>query len=143
MTNLTLAQSYLIKAWKRLKILPVLLDEEAYSDVVREAQEIVELALKGMLRHVGVEPPKWHDVGSLLLEHRDRWPAEVRKRIADLAEASRWLRKEREFSFCGDIDFIPSEEYDLSDARRARQAAVAAVQAARLVIDPTRKLIRE
>ncbi|GAB4108465.1 MAG: hypothetical protein Kow001_05840 [Acidobacteriota bacterium] len=56
MTNLTLARSYLVKAWKRLKILTVLLEEEAYSDVVHEAQEIVELALKGMLRQVGIEP---------------------------------------------------------------------------------------
>ena len=36
------------------------------SDVVREAQEIVELALKGLLRQVGIEPPRWHDVGELL-----------------------------------------------------------------------------
>lgn len=46
MTNMSLARSYLIKAEKRLKILEVLLKEEDYSDVVREAQEIVELALK-------------------------------------------------------------------------------------------------
>jgi len=57
MTNKTLAQSYRIKALKRMKILEVLLREEAYSDVVREAQEIVELALTGMLRRIGVEPP--------------------------------------------------------------------------------------
>ena len=37
MTNASLAQSYLLKAWSRLKILQVLLDEGAYSDVVREA----------------------------------------------------------------------------------------------------------
>lgn len=49
MNNLALAHSYLVKAQKRLKILDVLLAEEAYSDVIREAQEIVELALKGML----------------------------------------------------------------------------------------------
>ena len=53
MTNGSLAESYLFKASKRLKIPPVLLQEEAYSDVVREAQEVVELALKGMLRQVG------------------------------------------------------------------------------------------
>lgn len=34
MTSITLAQSYLVKATKRLKILPVLLKEQAYSDVV-------------------------------------------------------------------------------------------------------------
>jgi HEPN domain-containing protein len=60
MTNMDLAQSYLIKARKRLKILGVLLQEEDYSDVVREAQEIVELSLKGMLRSAGIEPPKFH-----------------------------------------------------------------------------------
>jgi len=65
MTNVTLAESYLLKALKRLKILEVLRDEQAYSDVVREAQEIVELALKGVLRKVGVEPPRWHDVSDL------------------------------------------------------------------------------
>lgn len=70
MTNVTLAKSYLIKAQKRLRVLPALLAEDAYSDVIREAQEIVELALKGMLRQVGVEPPRWHDVGSLLQEYR-------------------------------------------------------------------------
>jgi HEPN domain-containing protein len=74
MKNISLAQSYLIKAQKRLKILDILLDESAYSDVIREAQEIVELALKGMLRQIGVEPPKWHDVGNMVVEYRSRFP---------------------------------------------------------------------
>ena len=66
MTNISLAQSYLIKAPKRFKILAVLFDDQAYSDVIREAQEIVELSSKGMLREVGIEPPKWHDVSDSL-----------------------------------------------------------------------------
>lgn len=40
MNNLTLAQSYLLKAKARLKTLNVLYEEGAFSDVVREAQEI-------------------------------------------------------------------------------------------------------
>ena len=72
MTNASLSRSYLKKATSRLKILPVLNGDGAYSDVVREAQEIVELALKGMLRQIGLEPPKWHDVGSLLVENQKR-----------------------------------------------------------------------
>lgn len=75
--SISLAKAYLEKAQKRLKILPVLLAEEAYSDVVREAQEIVELSLKGVLRYLGVEPPKWHDVGSILLDNQDRLPAAI------------------------------------------------------------------
>ncbi len=134
MTNVSLAQSYLIKATKRLKVLTVLRDEEAFSDVVREAQEIVELALKGMLRHVGIEPPKWHDVGTILQEYRDRFPPEVARSIDRLAEVSAWLRKEHEFSFYGDIDFIPTEEYGTEEASRAIRDAEFTVAAATALI---------
>lgn len=111
MTSLSLARSYFQKARKRLRALGTLLEDEAYSDVIREAQELVELAVKGMLRFVGVEPPKQHDVGPLLLQHRDRLPALVADVAERLAELSRRLRKEREFAFYGDEDFIPTDEY--------------------------------
>ncbi len=41
MTNTSLAQSHLIKARHRLKVLSLLFDDRAYSDVVSEAQEVV------------------------------------------------------------------------------------------------------
>jgi HEPN domain-containing protein len=129
-TNFSLAQSYLLKARSRLKILQVLLDEEAFSDVVREAQEIVELALKGMLRQIGVEPPKWHDVGSFLLQFVDRFPDLEEGRLNQLAAISTRLRKERELAFYGDIDFIPSEQYTRDDAHRAIVEAQTVVEAA-------------
>lgn len=68
MTNRSLAQSYRKKAEDRLELLDVLERKSAWSDVVREAQEIVELALKDILRDAGIEPPKWHDVGDILVE---------------------------------------------------------------------------
>lgn len=119
MTNSSLAASYLLKARKRLKALAVLLAEEAYSDVVREAQEIVELALKAALRSVGVEPPKIHDVGGLLQAQRERFPPPFAETIDRLSAISAWLRKEREFAFDGDIDFIPTEQYSPAQAQRA------------------------
>jgi HEPN domain-containing protein len=134
MTNPTLARSYLIKAQKRLKVLPVLLTEEAWSDVVREAQEIVELALKGMLRQVGLEPPRWHDVGQVLVAHVTRFPEEVAADVHLLAAISSWLRKEREFAFYGDIDFIPTEQYSEEDALRAQKDAAWVVSVAAKVI---------
>ncbi|RMH03787.1 MAG: HEPN domain-containing protein [Nitrospirae bacterium] len=134
MTNESLARSYLKKAADRLKVLDVLLAEHAYSDVVREAQELVELALKGMLRAVGIEPPKLHDVGGLLIEHTDRFPLGIRNDLSELAAISRELRKERELAFYGDVDFIPTEEYDVTDAQRARQQAERVLHAARQVI---------
>jgi HEPN domain-containing protein len=112
------------------------LNESAYSDVMREAQEIVELALKGMLRQAGVEPPKWHDVSSLLLEFRGRFPDSVAADVERLAEISAYLRKEREISFYGDIDFIPTEEYSRDDALKATADAEFVVGAARQAIKP-------
>ena len=130
MTNLTLAQSYLSKCSVRLKALHLYLSEEAYSDVVREAQAIVELAQKAMLRLVGVEPPKHHHVGHLLLEYKDMFPKDVKDQLEELAEVSKWLRKERELAFCGDVDFIPTTEYGPAEAHRAIQGARKTVAAA-------------
>jgi HEPN domain-containing protein len=123
MTSDALGRAYLEKARKRLAILTVLENEGAYSDVVREAQEIVELALKGALRLVGIEPPKFHDVGPILLEHRDRFPGGVQAELPELARISGWLRKERELAYYGDVDFVPTERYGPEDARRARTDA--------------------
>jgi HEPN domain-containing protein len=119
MTNTDLARSYIWKAETRIDALEALFKRGNYSDVVREAQETVELALKGMLRAVGVEPPKFHDVGGLVLDHQDRFAEEVSRELTRAAEISKRLRKERELAFYGDIDFIPTEEYTADDARLA------------------------
>jgi HEPN domain-containing protein len=52
----------------------------------------------------------------LLLEHRGKYAEDVARQVERLAEISKRLRKERELSFYGDIDFIPTEEYRLEDA---------------------------
>jgi HEPN domain-containing protein len=133
-TSQSLATSYLRKARSRLKILEVLRADAAFSDVIREAQEIVELAMKGMLRHVGVEPPKWHDVGALMRGHRERFPQLTEPDLERLIRSSAWLRKEREFAFYGDIDFIPTEQYAEADAVRAIDDAGFVVEAAARII---------
>jgi HEPN domain-containing protein len=134
-TNITLAQSYLKKAVDRLDILDVLQRKGAYSDVVREAQEIVELASKGMLRAVGIEPPKFHDVGGLIQEHKDKFPEEVSGRVDQIAAICKRLKKERELAFYGDIDFIPTEEYRAEDAKEALENAHFVVTMAQKVIE--------
>lgn len=72
-----------------------------------------------MLRQIGIEAPKWHEVGSLLKEHHARFTKSVLQRILRLAKASKWLRKERELSFYGRIHYIPANEYSTTDALRA------------------------
>jgi HEPN domain-containing protein len=134
-TSNELARSYLAKAAVRLEMLSFLLQRDAWSDVVREAQELVELALKAMLRQVGVDPPKWHDVGPILLEEAELFPEALRPLFPRLAEISKRLRKEREFAFYGDIDFIPTQEYKRADAERAIAEAREVLDAARSQIE--------
>jgi HEPN domain-containing protein len=134
MTNLDLGKSYIWKAETRLDALEALAKRRNFSDVVREAQETVELALKGMPRAIGVEPPKYHDVGGLLLEHGDRFQASVTKGLKRAAAVSKRLRRERELAFYGDIDFIPTEEYTEKDARQTIEDAKWIVALAKRVI---------
>jgi HEPN domain-containing protein len=94
----------------------------------------VELALKGMLRAIGIEPPKFHDVGGLLLEHAAKVPRHARDRLPRAAEISKRLRRERELAFYGDIDFIPTEEYSAADSGRAYDEATWVVVLAAEVI---------
>jgi HEPN domain-containing protein len=136
MTNDALSRSLLRKAQVRLAVLDLLVERRAYSDVVREAQELVELALKAVLRHVGIEPPKWHDVSAILLEHRTRFALVAEADLERLATASTWLRKERELSFYGDIDFIPTEQYSGDEAARA-------IDDARFVLGVVERVIGE
>jgi HEPN domain-containing protein len=69
-------------------------------------------------------------------EYRERYPAPVAERIDRLAQISSWLRKEREFAFYGDIDFIPTERYTQADADRAIEDATFVVGTAEAVIKP-------
>jgi len=110
---------YLKRAKIRLEVLEVLYEKGDYPDVVREAQEVVELALKAVLRLIGVEVPKVHDVGKILSKYEDLLPEELRQNLKKIATISKRLRKERELSFYGAEDFIPLEEYTAEEASQA------------------------
>lgn len=121
MTNDRLVNAYLEKAAIRIKALHFLRTEKGYSDVVREAQECVELILKALLRHYGWETPKTHDVSRTLQEHRAEMPQQLKQELDEVCRISRQLRKDRELSFYGTDDWIPTEEYSDSDAAEAIQ----------------------
>lgn len=123
MRNPDLARDYVRRAGIRLRALDVLYEGESWADVVRESQETVELALKGLLRAIGVEPPRIHDVSDILLAERDRLPAPVGRHVEKLAEASRQLRRDRELAFYGAEDLTPTGFYSRDDAKRARSRA--------------------
>ena len=123
MQNVDLAADHLRRAQARLAALDTLFDHESWADVVREAQEVVELALKGLLRGSGIDPPRVHDVSDVLLRERDHLPADIRPHLDELAQASRSLRRDRELAFYGTDDLTPSAFYRRDDATAARDAA--------------------
>ena len=86
MTNRTLTQSHLNEPIARLDVLYLLFQKWAYSDVFGEAQKTVELALKGRLSFVGIEPPKIHDLGALLIEHQEKFPPVIALRLEKLTK---------------------------------------------------------
>lgn len=128
MRNRELARDYVHRAGVRLAAVDVLFEARSWADVVRESQEIVELALKGLLRHVGVEAPRIHDVSDVLQAEAARLPASLRKEVPRLAAVSRDLRRDRELAFYGAEDLTPSSFYSEADATQARDGARLVVQ---------------
>ena len=132
MRNRTLAVDYVRRAESRLRALDVLYEDESWADVVRESQEVVELALKGLLRAAGIDPPRVHDVSDVLVAERARLPAGLEDgNVSRLAAASRDLRRDRELAFYGAEDLTPSDFYREADAAAAREAARVVVRLVR------------
>lgn len=123
MRNLDLAKDHIRRAAGRLRALDVLYDDGLWADVVREAQEVVELALKAALRAHGVEPPRLHDLSDVLLAERGRLPAPLTAELEALVRISRELRRDRELAFYGAEDLTPSGFYTKDDATKARDGA--------------------
>ncbi|MGC9152625.1 MAG: HEPN domain-containing protein [Vulcanisaeta sp.] len=138
MNNLDMAKSYVLQAIERLKHAREALVSGNYPYVVRQCQEAVELLLKAALRLVGVEPPKWRDVGPVLRQERARFPQWFQGYIDELASISRSLRKEREFAMYGDEESgVPPEMlYTRIDAEQA-------LGNAEKVLSLVRKLLEE
>lgn len=123
MRNPELAIDYVRRAGIRLKALDVYLAGESWADVVRESQETVELALKGLLRACDVQPPRIHDVSDILLAEHERLPAALAGGVDELVAISRRLRRDRELAFYGAEDLTPSGFYSRADAEHARDDA--------------------
>jgi len=131
MRNTDLAADHVRRAEIRLLAVDVLFEHQSWADVVRESQEVVELALKGLLRAYGVEPPRIHDVSEILIAERPRLPESLHDKLDDLASISRNLRRDRELAFYGAEDLTPSGFYTRADAERARDDARRTVAAVR------------
>jgi HEPN domain-containing protein len=99
------------------------LAEAAVCGIVRGSQEVVELALKGLLRVAGIEPPRIHDVSEVLMTEKSRLPLAIQPHLEALAAGSRTLRRDHELAFYGAEDLTPSSFYTREDATGARDIA--------------------
>jgi HEPN domain-containing protein len=125
MTSRRMGRLYVEEARGRLALVRVALERGLWAATVREAQECVELFLKGALRLVAVEPARTHDVATVLRREADRFPEWFRSSIDRLATISTDLAGDRGPAFYGDEDeeLGPQELFDEGDARRAVQDA--------------------
>ena len=120
-----LAKDYLERARNRVIDATSALARGAYPEVVRYSQECVELSLKAVLRIVGIEYPKVHDVGDILEFHSDRFPEWFKTHILELKRISMDLSQKRGISLYG-IERLgkpPSEIFGEKDAKKALNEA--------------------
>ncbi len=125
MTNHDMAASHLSQAAEISNELEILSQRRVWNLVVRRSQEVVELALKGVLRAAGLEVPRLHDVGILLKDHRKKLSGTLAEDVDRIASISRRLRREREASFYGDdeVGAPPDQLYTEADAVSAMEDA--------------------
>ena len=119
MNNEELYKDYLLRAKGRLKALHTLYQEKLWADVVRESQEVVELALKGLLRFLRIEVPRVHDVSAVLEQHVDILPEIISNSLGEIVDISQDLRRDRELAFYGSEDITPHDFYKEKHAKSA------------------------
>lgn len=89
-------------------------EEGSWNLSVRRSQEAVEMALKGLLRMLGIDYPKHHDVGELFLQQvMDKFPGINRDILERIRVISMRLSRDRAPAFY--FETVYSED----DAKRA------------------------
>lgn len=125
MTSIRLAEAFLDRARTRLQALDALRAEADFSDVVREARDIVDLCIRGMLRVMDIEVSRWREAGEILQENIRRFPSEIVAHeerlmgiLKDLAQANQIPPSDEE-----PVPHAVIEKMNIADADRATAEA--------------------
>jgi HEPN domain-containing protein len=121
MMSEAMARDLLARAGRCLREARTLFHEGDHALTVRRAQEAIELAVKALLRLVGIEFPREHDVSDVLVGSAGRFPEPWREVLPELARRMRELTPKRGPAMYGlEAQGIPaSEAFDEEDGRGA------------------------
>jgi len=122
MTSIRLAEAFLGRARTRLQALLALRTEAEFSDVVREARDIVDLCFRSMLRIMDVEVSRWREAGEVLMENMRNLPPEVRAHEERLISIWHDLGQANE-CVLPDEEPPPSIQMNIADADSATSEA--------------------
>ncbi len=123
MTTPRMGAQYIEEATYRRSLVEAAFGSGRWATVVREAQECVELFLKGALRLAAVEPARVHDVGDMLRQEAQRFPPWFTAEVERLAAISTRMTEDRGAAFYGDenAELGPQQLFNESDAEEARR----------------------
>jgi len=94
-----MARNYLRQAQARIQTAKTAVSQENYAYAVRQSQEAVKLSLKATLRLIGIEPPRWHDVGPAIRRYRNRFPQWFQESIGRFYFISRPTSKRKKAEY--------------------------------------------
>lgn len=86
MINVEMARDYMLRSKRILREAEAALSEGDSAASIRRSQESLEMAVKALLRAIGVEYPRSHAVGDVLIGRRDSLPEDVMAEVEDLAK---------------------------------------------------------
>ena len=122
MTNREFGRAYIEDARVILAEAEASLEQGHFHRTIRKCQESVEMALKGLLRVAGIEYPKAHRVGRVLLKSAVTQVVSI-ERLQDIARVADELADAREDAFYGSESSSAAELFTRDDAADALSKA--------------------
>lgn len=101
MRSVDMARDYATRARRCLREAELAFSEGDAAITIRRSQEALELVSKALLRLLGIEYPRTHDVGDVLVDCADRFPEEIKERVDEIAKLSSELAAVRGPAFYG------------------------------------------
>lgn len=134
------ALAYIREAKNRIKTAKRAFKDEEFPYCLRQSQEAVELALKAALRIKGIEYPKFHDVGDVLVRVKNLYPDWFAEAVEKMSEASRKLAQKREASMYGfeEAGLSPEEIITEDLASRSLKDAIFVYEKCRKLVETLR-----